>query len=150
MPLDSKGGEKLNGKNAYRKAISQRLLPSLRAFNPNLILLSSGFDASINDVGNSRTIGSSFQRGMDMLDEDFKWVTSQIMSIADICCNGKIVSVLEGGYGHFSPTIRKTRSSLKLDQADKSTVETTESDLNRHSLASAASSHVRSLIDPFL
>ena len=44
----------LTGREAYRQAIVQRLIPSLRAFNPGLILLSMGFDAASGDVGNSR------------------------------------------------------------------------------------------------
>ena len=39
----------------------------------------------------------------DLRPEDFAWMTEQIMGVANICCNGKIVSVLEGGYG--APTL---------------------------------------------
>ena len=41
----------LTGREGYRQGIEQRLIPSLRAFNPSLILLSSGFDAAAGDVG---------------------------------------------------------------------------------------------------
>jgi acetoin utilization deacetylase AcuC-like enzyme len=85
----------LSGREAYRQAISLRLLPALRAFNPNLILLSTGFDPAAGDVGNSR----NGEPGMDVRVEDFEWATTEIMKIADICCNGRMVSVLEGGYG---------------------------------------------------
>ena len=33
------------------------------------------------------------------MQEDYNWATQQMCSVADICCNGRIVSVLEGGYG---------------------------------------------------
>jgi acetoin utilization deacetylase AcuC-like enzyme len=85
----------LSGREAYRQAISLRLLPALRAFNPNLILLSTGFDPAAGDVGNAR----NGEPGMDVRVEDFEWATTEIMKIADICCNGRMVSVLEGGYG---------------------------------------------------
>ena len=105
--------ESLYGRTAYRNAITQRLLPALRAFNPSLILMSTGFDAGFTDVGNTRTVGSSSQRGMDMSPADFEWVTSEIINIADICCNGRVVSVLEGGYGNYTAVTRQTRASCE-------------------------------------
>lgn len=105
-------GTLLYGRDAYRQAILQRLIPSLRAFNPDLILLSTGFDPADGDVGNIRNYRSDKDfktlKGMDLTPEDFAWVTSEIMKIADICCNGRVVSVLEGGYGE-----NNTHKSLK-------------------------------------
>lgn len=92
----------LVGREAYRQAIIQRLLPSLRAFNPDLILLSTGFDPADGDVGNTRSGTSDGETGMDLRPEDFEWVTSEILNIADICCSGRVVSVLEGGYGIYA------------------------------------------------
>ena len=99
----------LRGREGYRQAIVQRLIPSLRAFNPSLILLSIGFDAAAGDVGNCRQLpdglglgGTVSRMGIDLLPEDFAWTTTEIMKIADICCGGKLVSVLEGGYGEYN------------------------------------------------
>lgn len=93
----------MSGREGYRQAIQQRLIPSLRAFNPTLILLSIGFDAAAGDVGNTRQIpGEGTRMGIDLLPEDFAWATTEIMKIADICCGGKLVSVLEGGYGEYA------------------------------------------------
>jgi len=93
----------LSGREGYRQAIQQRLIPSLRAFNPTLILLSIGFDAAAGDVGNTRQIpGEGTRMGIDLLPEDFAWATTEIMKIADICCSGRLVSVLEGGYGEYA------------------------------------------------
>lgn len=93
------------GREGYRQAIEQRLIPSLRAFNPTLILLSIGFDAAAGDVGNCRQfpgeVGS--RMGIDLQPEDFAWATTEVMKIADICCGGRLVSVLEGGYGEYAP-----------------------------------------------
>lgn len=104
----------LKGRHGYRQAIQQRLIPSLRAFNPSLILLSMGFDAATGDVGNTRPImsenqGIQYKPGIDLHPEDFSWATSEIMKIADICCNGKVVSVLEGGYGSYDAVKAKKK-----------------------------------------
>lgn len=40
--------------------------------------------------------------GIDLQPEDFAWATTEIMKIADICCGGRLVSVLEGGYGEYA------------------------------------------------
>ncbi|RYG68416.1 hypothetical protein EON64_05225 [archaeon] len=91
------------GREAYRRTITQRLIPSLRAFNPSLILLSMGFDALSGDVGNCKhSLNKQPAKGMDLSVQDVAWVTGEVMKIADICCNGRLVSVLEGGYGQYT------------------------------------------------
>lgn len=92
----------MTGRELYRQAIQQRLLPSLRAFNPSLILISMGFDTAQGDVGNMRTTAYKAEIGMDLQLKDFEWTTVEIMKIADLCCAGRVVSVLEGGYGAFN------------------------------------------------
>jgi acetoin utilization deacetylase AcuC-like enzyme len=98
------------GREGYRQAIALRLIPSLRAFNPTLILLSIGFDAAAGDVGNCRQFpGEATSRmGIDLQPEDFAWATTEVMKIADICCGGRLVSVLEGGYGEYAPVPKAT------------------------------------------
>lgn len=49
--------------------------------------------------------------GIDLLPEDFAWATTEIMKIADICCGGRLVSVLEGGYGEYANTSPKPASA---------------------------------------
>lgn len=70
------------------RQIEQTWLPKLRAFNPELILISAGFDAHRDD-----DLGQ-----LGMLEADYVWLTQQLMSVADQCCGGRIVSSLEGGY----------------------------------------------------
>lgn len=70
------------GREAFRHAIMQRLLPTLRAFNPQLILLSAGFDAAAGDVGNAKHFKSQSTAGMDLHGEDFEWVTSKVNGCA--------------------------------------------------------------------
>lgn len=116
----------LAGREAFRRAVLQRLIPSLRAFNPSLILLSMGFDALNDDVGNCKhTVGpkATPQRGMDLGVNDIAWVTSEIMKIADICCNGRLISVLEGGYGQYAGNAASkgygTRSNASSNSSDR-------------------------------
>ena len=72
----------------FRAAISALVLPSLRAFAPDLLIISAGFDAHRLDP----------LAGMNLEDSDFHWITRELMQIADEACNGRIVSILEGGY----------------------------------------------------
>lgn len=79
----------------------QRVLPALRAFGPDLLLLSSGFDGGLGDIGNSKLDDKEkYHQGLDLSAADFEWATEQLVSVAAICCPGKVVSVLEGGYGN--------------------------------------------------
>jgi len=73
---------------AFRAAYSQRLLPAIDDFSPQLILLSAGFDAHRDDPLAS----------LNLLEDDYRWLTERLMAIADQHCNGRIMSTLEGGY----------------------------------------------------
>jgi acetoin utilization deacetylase AcuC-like enzyme len=77
-----------DGSVAFRAAMTERILPALDAFHPDLILVSAGFDAHDGDpLGHIR-----------LHEADFTWITKQLMEIADKHCSGRIVSMLEGGY----------------------------------------------------
>jgi len=118
-----------SGRLAYRQAIQNRLLPALRAFNPDLILISAGFDAARLDVGNARHERGGERMGLDLEPEDYAWTTRKILEVADICCQGRVVSVLEGGYG---------RSLLGGEPG-----------LDRSNLAECASRHLHAMVDPY-
>lgn len=67
------------GRFAYRRAIQQRLLPALRAFNPDLIIMSTGFDAARGDVGNARHFVNGTQAmGFDLEPEDYAWTSRKV------------------------------------------------------------------------
>jgi len=67
------------GREAYRRAITKRLLPSLRAFNPDLILISIGFDTARGDVGNAKhCMGGEVQMGLNLEPEDYSWTTRKV------------------------------------------------------------------------
>lgn len=83
------------GRVAFRHAVVTRLLPALRAYSPGLLLLSAGFDGAHLDQGNLRDM----KPGLDLMPEDFLWLTEQLVAVANLTANGRVVSVLEGGYG---------------------------------------------------
>jgi hypothetical protein len=126
-------------RNAYRQAITSRLLPSLRAFNPNLILISAGFDASSGDVGNARHERDRERMGMDLSPDDYAWTTRQILQIADLCCQGRVVSILEGGYGR-TPL---SETTVAMTGAVAATT------LDRQIFGECAIRHLHALIDPY-
>ena len=67
------------GRQAYRRAVQNRLLPALRAFNPDLILISAGFDAAKGDVGNARHYAGGKERmGLDLEPDDYAWTTRKV------------------------------------------------------------------------
>lgn len=77
-----------DGSEQFRAAMATRILPALDAFAPDLVIVSAGFDAHHRDP-----LGS-----LQLTEEDFAWITLQLMEAAEIHCGGRIVSVLEGGY----------------------------------------------------
>ncbi len=77
-----------DGGAAFREAFQSRILPSLKNFSPDLILISAGFDAHESDP-----LGS-----LRLKEEDFGWVTMQLAEVAHKHCHGRLVSMLEGGY----------------------------------------------------
>jgi acetoin utilization deacetylase AcuC-like enzyme len=127
-------GPTTSGRMAYRAAIRHRLLPALRAFNPDLILISAGFDACKGDVGNAKhEFGGKEKMGIDLEPEDYAWTTRKILEIADICCQGRVVSVLEGGYGK-TPPLAEPDSNVPLDKSV---------------FSDCAVRHVHAMIDPY-
>ena len=77
-----------NGSDHIREAFNARLLPSLYNFNPDLVIISAGFDAHIRDPLGDLTCTEA----------DFSWMTGKLMDVADKCCDNRVVSILEGGY----------------------------------------------------
>jgi acetoin utilization deacetylase AcuC-like enzyme len=77
-----------DGSAKFRAAFENVILPQLQKFSPELIIVSAGFDAHYRDPLASLNLRS----------EDFGWVTRKLMDVADQSAEGRIVSVLEGGY----------------------------------------------------
>ena len=74
--------------DAFRQAWGDRLLPALSDFDPDFIVISAGFDAHAADP-----LG-----GLSLTEADFAWITHEIAAIARDKAEGRLVSVLEGGY----------------------------------------------------
>jgi acetoin utilization deacetylase AcuC-like enzyme len=72
----------------YASLIEERVLPELRAYKPELIMISAGFDAHHRDP----------LAGVLLEDEDFGMLADKVLKVAEGLCGGSVVSVLEGGY----------------------------------------------------
>lgn len=87
---------------AFRKAISEHWLPALRAFRPQFLFISAGFDAHVLDDMSS----------LALTDQDYAWITRELHSIAQEHCEGRVMSMLEGGY-EVAALARSVVSHLK-------------------------------------
>jgi acetoin utilization deacetylase AcuC-like enzyme len=77
-----------DGGDVFREAFETAILPRLRTFRPDIIVISAGFDAHARDP----------LANLNLVEADFAWVTKKLMEIADDSAQGRIVSLLEGGY----------------------------------------------------
>ncbi len=77
-----------SGGAEMRAAYESQAFPRLRAFKPELIIISAGFDAHQDDPSAELNWSTG----------DFAWITAELCKIADEVCDGRIVSTLEGGY----------------------------------------------------
>jgi acetoin utilization deacetylase AcuC-like enzyme len=77
-----------DGGSELREAFEVVILPRLETFRPDLIVISAGFDAHTRDP----------LANLNLTEPDFGWLTRKIMDVADACADGRVVSVLEGGY----------------------------------------------------
>jgi len=72
----------------FKRLVGTKWFPALRRFKPQLIFISAGFDGHVEDD----------MAGLRLQSSDYSWVTQQIVELADEHAEGRIVSVLEGGY----------------------------------------------------
>jgi len=77
-----------SGGEAFRNAVDQFWMPALEKFKPQMLFVSAGFDAHQDDELAS----------LNLVEEDYAWVTEKIREIAQKYANDRIVSALEGGY----------------------------------------------------
>jgi acetoin utilization deacetylase AcuC-like enzyme len=83
VPLDASAGSA-----EFRAAVTDHWLPALERFKPEMIFVSAGFDAHVADD----------MSGVSLVDEDYRWVTEELVRIAEQSASKRIVSTLEGGY----------------------------------------------------
>jgi acetoin utilization deacetylase AcuC-like enzyme len=73
---------------AFRAAWADSIIPALEDFAPDLLVISAGFDAHAADP----------LAQLRVREADFAFVTEALCGVADRCCGGRVVSLLEGGY----------------------------------------------------
>jgi acetoin utilization deacetylase AcuC-like enzyme len=81
LPAGATGG-------VFRAGMIGRVLPAIEAHDPELILISAGFDAHARDP----------LANLNLTEADFAWATDRLCDIAHRTCKGRVVSTLEGGY----------------------------------------------------
>ncbi|MFZ4122329.1 MAG: histone deacetylase family protein [Caulobacterales bacterium] len=72
----------------WRAVMAQEVLPALEAADPQLILVSAGFDAHRNDP----------LADLALEEADYAWIGAELGNLALRVCKGRVVSALEGGY----------------------------------------------------
>jgi acetoin utilization deacetylase AcuC-like enzyme len=76
------------GSTEFRAVWDKSLLPELELFRPQLLLISAGFDAHVRDP----------LAQLQLTTDDYAWITRRLCELADRHAEGRVVSVLEGGY----------------------------------------------------
>ncbi len=91
--------------NEFLKIFDQKILKPIDNFKPEIILISAGFDAHKRDP----------LANINLESEDFYEITKRIVDLANIHCNGRIISFLEGGYDllALSESIKQHLLALK-------------------------------------
>jgi acetoin utilization deacetylase AcuC-like enzyme len=77
-----------DGGSAFKEAFETVILPRLREFKPDILIISAGFDAHTRDP----------LANLNLVESDYTWVTKKLMEVADASAKGRVVSLLEGGY----------------------------------------------------
>jgi acetoin utilization deacetylase AcuC-like enzyme len=77
-----------SGGAAAKRAVTEEWLPALEKFKPQMLFISAGFDAHREDL-----LG-----GMALDEDDYVWITGELMAVAEKHADKRIVSMLEGGY----------------------------------------------------
>jgi acetoin utilization deacetylase AcuC-like enzyme len=77
-----------DGSKAFHKVWGKLGLPAIHSFAPDLILISAGFDAHQRDP----------LAQLELQDADYRWITEDICELATDSCQGRVASILEGGY----------------------------------------------------
>jgi len=83
LPLDSGTGHEV-----YVERFRTEILPALEAFNPQLLLVSAGFDAHRDD----------HLASLALTNDTYRWLGMRLKHLANTCCEGRLLSTLEGGY----------------------------------------------------
>ncbi len=96
------------GSAAWRKVVAGEMLPRIEEFAPELLMISAGFDAHAEDP----------LANLMLVEEDFAWITAELVALAERHARGRVVSVLEGGY-NLDALARSLRVHLEALGADR-------------------------------
>jgi acetoin utilization deacetylase AcuC-like enzyme len=88
--------------DGFRALVEAEWLPRLRAFAPEMLFISAGFDAHYEDD----------MASMGLLEADYAWVTERLLAVARESAHGRVVSILEGGYA-LSALARSATAHIK-------------------------------------
>jgi acetoin utilization deacetylase AcuC-like enzyme len=77
-----------SGDGVYRELFEERVVPGLEEFRPEVVMVSAGFDAHVDDPLAQVELG----------DESYEWMTREIVGVAERHSGGRVISALEGGY----------------------------------------------------
>lgn len=134
-------GQNSSSRMEWRYSWMNIVLPRLREFQPDFMFISAGFDAHFKDAINGGFCGAT--------EHDYEWITQQLVAIANECCEGRIVSVLEGGYkiqgGCVSYFARSVAEHVRvLAEADPNVIiDDTEQDYEKQQAKQASTEHPR-------
>lgn len=96
------------GDEEYRRMIMTDLVPAVKKFDPDFFILSAGFDAHVSDL----------MSGTNLTTDGYDFVSEVIMNLVNRFTDGKVVSVLEGGYNlEVLPLL--VENHIKMLLADK-------------------------------
>ncbi|GMF64743.1 unnamed protein product [Phytophthora lilii] len=96
-----------SGSSAFRSALEKKVLPAMRAFQPDIIFISAGFDGHRDDILGGVAAVNNPNVPAGYVEEDYAWATLEVLKLAAEVCDGRVVSVLEGGYD-----VRRETNSL--------------------------------------
>jgi acetoin utilization deacetylase AcuC-like enzyme len=102
-----------DGDGAYAAALDQFIVPAARAYQPQLVLVSAGFDAHAADP----------LANMRLTEEGFAVLARQVVALAEEFAEGRLVAVLEGGYQPEALTASVVATLAVLDRDDASFAE---------------------------
>ncbi len=95
------------GDSEYKKFFENDLFAAFKTFKPEVIIVSAGFDAHIDDDMSDISLST----------EGFSWIMEKILKMAGIYSNGRLVSVLEGGYSlKRLPELAKNHVEILLNK----------------------------------
>eukprot|EP01036_Dinobryon_divergens_P026879 gene26878-35572_t len=119
----------------FRSKVSALLLPRLKSFRPDLIFISAGFDAHVDDMYHFLT------------EADIHWVTQQLCEVLDAKDSIGVVSVLEGGYSLAAPK-QSTKDKKLSNQLATASVASTRGGGRGSNTVPAVATAASEVVDP--